>query len=151
SLSGVSFTLQRSIDVMVLDGSAVLPRSLGRNLNFHAYAAGALEDAGALVSNFRLDGEALELAGWVNALPQHWPVPEAGRGELEITGTLRGPQLEHLNAQVQMQGLVITTPVWEQPLPMAHPLRTVEQQESSTPAPAMQADQLRRLEYEQLA
>lgn len=123
SLSGVDFVLTRTSDAMRLRGDASLPNTLGRELSFSATAEGPLEQYQTLVSTFSVEGEALDLAGWADVLPDHWPAPETGLGSLQVSGALSGSQLTQLSAQLDLRDVATALPVWATPLPTAAPMR----------------------------
>jgi len=122
SLSGVSFELARSTDSMELVGTASLPKTLGDELKFSATAEGALENSSALLATFDVQGAKLDLAGWADLLPDAWPAPESGHGAIRVSGTLKGAELLHVSAAVDVGDLTTELPVWTIPLPTAAPL-----------------------------
>src|SRR5690606_9967411 len=100
SLSGVNFELLRDPESLRLHGDASLPQALGGALRFNATIEGALEDSAALVSTFAISGDAVDLAGWADVLPDEWLAPETGRGSLRVNGRLQGAKLMQLSAKV---------------------------------------------------
>src|SRR4030095_6529358 len=100
SLSGVSFDVTRDSQLLALRGNASLPRTLGHELRFSASVAGPLQEANTLVSAFSVEGEELDLAGWADVLPDAWPAPETGHGDIELRGVLKGAELVELAADV---------------------------------------------------
>jgi uncharacterized protein (TIGR02099 family) len=122
SLSGVSFDATRDSRMLELRGNASLPRTLGRELRFSATVEGPLQDAAALVSTFSVDGRELDLAGWADVLPDAWPAPEMGRGSVELRGTLKGPGLVQVAADVDLERVAAAPPQWATALPVADPL-----------------------------
>jgi uncharacterized protein (TIGR02099 family) len=122
SLSGVNFKLARDPKALRLRGDATLPQQLGKRLEFSATAEGALEDSKKLVSSFKVDGEGLDLAGWADVLPNQWPVPEAGHGNLQLSGALRGAELTEVAAVADF-ARVTAVPGWSLPLPGAEPMK----------------------------
>lgn len=122
SLSGVSFDLARSTDSLDIKGVASLPPALGHELKFVATAAGRIEESGKLSSTFEVKGEALDLAGWADLLPDAWPAPESGHGTVQVSGALKGAELLQLSATVDVKQLTTELPVWTIPLPKADPL-----------------------------
>ena len=123
SLSGVSFTLTRTPKRLELDGDASLPTALGQHLEFSARVEGALEAPEDVVSTVSLQGEALDLTGWADVMPERWPAPETGRGSLDMTASFIGTALQSLIAKAQFNDLTVATPAWSIPLPTAAPLR----------------------------
>lgn len=123
SASGVDFVLTRTSDALRLRGDASLPKTLGRELSFSATAEGPLEQYETLVSTFSVGGKALDLAGWADVLPDHWPAPETGLGSLRVSGALAGPRLTQLSAQVDVRDVTTALPVWTTPVPTAAPMR----------------------------
>lgn len=121
SVSGVDFELTRSAEELRLRGHASLPQSLGRRLSFTAIAEGPLEQYQTLVSTFSIEGEALDLAGWADVLPDRWPAPETGGGSVRVRGALRGPSLTQLSARLHLTNVAAAAPVWSIPLPEAAP------------------------------
>ncbi|HKR35394.1 MAG TPA: YhdP family protein [Steroidobacteraceae bacterium] len=121
SLSGVNFDVTRNSSLLELHGDASLPRTLGRELRFSATVEGPLQDATALVSSFSVDGRDLDLAGWADVLPDEWPAPETGRGNVEVRGALKGAKLIQLAADVDLEQLVAVPPMWATALPVAEP------------------------------
>jgi uncharacterized protein (TIGR02099 family) len=124
SLSGVSFDVTRDPQVLQLRGNASLPRALGRELRFSATVEGPLQDAAALVSTFSVDGRELDLAGWADVFPDAWPAPEMGHGSVELRGTLKGPALVQVAADVDLERVAAAPPPWATALPVADPLIT---------------------------
>jgi uncharacterized protein (TIGR02099 family) len=122
SMSGVSFDLIRNTNSMRLTGEASLPASLGRALRFSANADGGLQQPEAVVSTFTVAGEDLDLAGWADVFPDAWPAPETGRGSLQISASLRGPQLTQFTANVDFRNISTALPMWSIPLPRAAPM-----------------------------
>lgn len=122
SLSGVSFDLTRDIGSMRLTGAASLPASLGTTLKFAASAEGPLQSPHEVLSSFSVVGDGLDLAGWAEVLPDVWPGPEAGRGTLQLSGSLRGARLTSFAAHVDFRELVTRLPQWSLPLPRAETL-----------------------------
>lgn len=122
SLSGVSFDLARSSNSLEVHGSASLPDSLGHRLMFSASAEGRIEDSSTLLSTFEVQGEQLDLAGWADLLPDAWPAPESGHGNVQVAGALRGARLLQLSAKVDVGQLTTQLPAWTIPLPTAAPL-----------------------------
>ncbi|HEY7640928.1 MAG TPA: YhdP family protein [Steroidobacteraceae bacterium] len=122
SLSGVNFDVTRNSNRLELRGDASLPRTLGRELRFTATVEGPLHDAQALVSSFSVDGRELDLAGWADVLPDEWPAPETGHGNIEVRGALKGAELIQLAADVDLSQLVAVPPQWATALPIADPL-----------------------------
>jgi uncharacterized protein (TIGR02099 family) len=123
SLSGISFDLTRDHESLRLRGAASLPKALGQKLEFGATAQGPLEEYATLVSTFRLEGEQLDLAGWADVLPDEWPVAETGHGSLRVSGTLSGPALTQLSAEVDFANFATVLPAWTMALPRAEPMR----------------------------
>ncbi len=62
-----------------------------RSCDSPATAEGKIEDSGALLSTFKVQGEKLDLAGWADLLPDAWPAPESGHGAVQVSGTLKAP------------------------------------------------------------
>jgi uncharacterized protein (TIGR02099 family) len=124
SLSGVNFDVTRNSSLLEVYGDASLPRTLGRELRFSATVEGPLQDAGALVSTFSVDGRDLDLAGWADVLPDAWPAPETGHGTVEVRGALKGAALIQLSADVDLSQLVAVPPPWATALPVAEPLNS---------------------------
>jgi uncharacterized protein (TIGR02099 family) len=122
SLSGVNFDVTRDSRLLELRGDASLPRTLGRELRFSATVEGPLQDAAALVSTFSVDGRELDLAGWADVLPDAWPAPEMGHGSVELRGTLKGPALVQVAADVDLERVAAAPPAWATALPVADPL-----------------------------
>jgi uncharacterized protein (TIGR02099 family) len=122
SLSGVSFDLARSSDSLQVHGSASLPDSLGHQLVFSASAEGRIEESGTLLSTFEVQGQQLDLAGWADLLPDAWPAPESGHGNVQVAGALKGAQLLQLSAKVDVGQLTTQLPAWTIALPTAAPL-----------------------------
>lgn len=135
SLSGVSFDLARSTDSLEVHGIASLPPALGYELQFSATAEGRIEESGALLSTFKVQGEKLDLAGWVDLLPDAWPVPESGHGAVRVSGALKGAELLQVAAKVDVGQLTTVLPVWTTPLPGAAPLEPPETDEPPKRAP----------------
>lgn len=123
SVSGVDFKLTRTEDRLRLHGSASLPETLGRRLFFTASADGPLEQYATLVSTFGIEGEALDLAGWADVLPDHWPAPEAGVGSVRMTGALNGARLTQLAVQVDLRKVAAAAPAWSIAPPAATPMQ----------------------------
>lgn len=123
SMSGVNFDLTRSPRSLELRGDASLPRTLGRKITFAATAEGELEQSQSLVSTFAVEGEALDLAGWADVLPDAWPAPETGHGTVGLSGTLRGSQVMQVSANVDIGALTAVIPDWATPLPGPAPMR----------------------------
>ena len=123
SVSGVDFELTRTEDELRLHGKASLPEALGRELAFTATADGPLERYATLVSTFSLEGEALDLAGWADVLPDEWPAPETGTGAVRINGALLGAALMQLSAEVDVQKVAAVAPAWSIRLPTAAPMQ----------------------------
>ncbi|HKU15024.1 MAG TPA: YhdP family protein [Steroidobacteraceae bacterium] len=119
SLSGVNFDVNRDSGSLELHGDASLPRTLGRQLRFSAVVQGPLQDSDHLVSTFSVDGRELDLAGWADLMPDAWPAPETGHGSIEVRGTLKGPSLLQLSADVDLAQVVAVPPTWANPLPVA--------------------------------
>lgn len=138
SLSGVSFNLDRQPDSLQLRGDARLPAALGRSLEFSARVQGALENAGSLVSDFTIDGQQLDLAGWADLLPDEWRAPETGHGSIRVVSAFKGLRLAELSAKVDLNDVTADVPGWVIALPRAAPLRIKSQEEgekeSSAPA-----------------
>lgn len=125
SLSGVNFEVTRNSSLLVLRGDASLPRTLGRELRFSATVEGPMQEAATLVSSFNVDGRDLDLAGWADLLPDEWPAPEAGHGNIEMRGALKGAKLIQLAADVDLTQLTAVPPTWAIALPVAEPLYPV--------------------------
>jgi len=123
SLSGVNFVLTREPRSMQLHGDASLPHSLGDGLTFSATAEGALEDYGAMVSTFIVEGRDIDLAGWADVMPDAWPTLEAGHGSLKLSGQVRGATLTQLSGEVALSAVSATMPQWTIALPSAEPMR----------------------------
>lgn len=125
SLSGVSFGLARTNELLELEGDASLPAALGHRLEFSARVAGQLEAPEQVVSVVTVEGNALDLTGWADVLPDRWPAPESGRGTVELTASFLGPSLQSLVAKTQFDDLTAAPPDWTMPLPTAEPLHLV--------------------------
>jgi uncharacterized protein (TIGR02099 family) len=168
SLSGVNFELVRSSRSMQLNGDAVLPPALGSRLQFSATAQGPLEKSQSLVSTFNVEGERLDLAGWADTLPEQWPAPQSGQGTIHISGTMRGPELTQLSAEVDLADVTAVLPVWKTPLATAAPLEEPRPAESAAqvepqgepestaesvpePGPQQQAAATEMLSYDRIA
>lgn len=123
SLSGVSFDLTRDPKSLRLRGDASLPRTLGRKLEFSATIEGALEESAGLVSTVSLEGEAIDLSGWADLLPDEWPAPETGHGSLRLKGALHGSALTQVSAEIDFANVAAVLPGWATPLPQALPMR----------------------------
>lgn len=137
SLSGVNFVLTRQPRSMRLRGNASLPHSLGDGLVFSANAEGALEDYGALVSAFTVEGSDIDLAGWAEVMPDTWPTLEAGQGSLRLSGRMRGATLMQLSADVALADVSATMPQWTLALPTAEPMRQPVRSSVSLPGRAV--------------
>ncbi|MDY6945956.1 MAG: YhdP family protein [Pseudomonadota bacterium] len=123
SLSGVNFDLTRSSGSLEVNGVASLPAALGHELTFSATAEGKLEESGALLSRFNVQGQKLDLAGWVDLLPDAWPVPESGHGAVQVSGALKGAELLQVSAKVDLAQLTTVLPAWAIALPGPAPLQ----------------------------
>jgi uncharacterized protein (TIGR02099 family) len=123
SLSGVDFTLVRDPERLEVEGRGSLPTTLGEQIEFSAHVAGALEAPQQVVSTVTLAGNALDLTGWADVLPDRWPAPESGRGSLQLTASFIGPELQSIVGNAQFNELTSSTPAWTVPLPTAAPLR----------------------------
>jgi uncharacterized protein (TIGR02099 family) len=133
SLSGVSFTLARTSELLEVNGDASLPTALGQALQFSARVAGALESPQQVASVVTVEGESLDLTGWADVLPDRWPAPESGRGSVNLTASFVGPQLQSVIAKTQFNDLTAAPPAWSIQLPKAAPLqRPSEPQQVST-------------------
>jgi uncharacterized protein (TIGR02099 family) len=122
SLSGVNFELARSPELLELNGDASLPAALGQRLEFSASVVGALESPQQAESTVTIEGEALDLTGWADVLPDRWPAPEAGRGSIELTASFVGTSLQTVSARTEFNDLTAAPPAWTIPLPTAAPL-----------------------------
>lgn len=122
SLSGVSFRLDREPEMLELKGSASLPTSLGGALEFAGRVAGALESPQDVASTLHVQGEALDLTGWADLLPDRWPAPESGRGSLDMTASFVGARLRSVILDARFADLRASTPAWSLPLPAPEPL-----------------------------
>jgi uncharacterized protein YhdP len=140
SLSGVSFTLARTPDLLEVNGEASLPTTLGQALQFSARVAGALESPQDVATVVTVEGEALDLTGWADVLPDHWPAPESGRGSVNVTASFVGPQLQSVIAKTQFNDLTAAPPAWSTPLPKAAPLQRPSGPKHATIQPAPQVE-----------
>lgn len=122
SLSGVSFRLDRHPDLLELRGDASLPQALGKSLEFTARVSGPLEQLDALTSEFSIEGEQLDLAGWADVLPDEWMAPETGHGSIELSGSFKGLALTQLSAKLDFADVSAVSPVWVLELPKPEPL-----------------------------
>lgn len=122
SMSGVSFDLIRDAESIQLTGEASLPAALGRMLTFSASAEGGLDAPRAVESTFTLASEGLDLSGWADVFPNEWPAPETGRGSVRLSGSLHGPELVQLSAEVDFRDISTALPMWSIPLPGAAPM-----------------------------
>jgi uncharacterized protein (TIGR02099 family) len=138
ALSGVSFTLDRQPNLMTLRGTAALPTALGKSLRFAGRVHGTLGQPQTLFSSFAVDGEAIDLAGWADMLPDGWPAPESGRGAVQISAAFHGMRLSNVAAKVDLQQVTAAAPAWSMPLPSADPLIVplAPDETRSTAAPA---------------
>jgi len=141
SLSGVSFEATRDSNLLELRGDASLPRTLGRELRFSATVQGPLHDAAALVSTFNVDGRELDLAGWADVLPDAWPAPETGHGNVEVRGTLKGAELVQLGADVDLERVAAAPPPWATALPVAEPLNVAPDDSAVSPSEPEEVEQ----------
>ncbi|HEX7113586.1 MAG TPA: YhdP family protein [Steroidobacter sp.] len=141
SLSGVSFELTRSPDSMRLEGEASLPEALGRSLEFEATVEGELEHSEALVLRFQVEGQALDLAGWADVLPDSWPAPESGEGTLRVAGTFEGAELTALSADLDFSSVTAAVPAWTIPLPGPAPMEQPGQDDAPDDAEASSAEE----------
>jgi uncharacterized protein (TIGR02099 family) len=141
SLSGVNFDVTRDSRLLELRGDAELPRTLGRELRFSATVGGPLQDASALVSAFSVEGEELDLSGWVDVLPDAWPAPETGHGSIELRGVLKGAELVQLAADVDLAQVTAAPPQWSSALPVAERLSTDAGNSASQPAEPAHPDE----------
>jgi uncharacterized protein (TIGR02099 family) len=135
SLSGVNFEVTRDSGSLELRGDASLPRTLGRELRFSAIVKGPLQDANALVSTFNVDGRELDLAGWADVLPDEWPAPETGHGNVDLRGTLKGAALVALAADVDLEQVAAAPPAWGTALPIAEPLNVIAGESDAAAGP----------------
>jgi uncharacterized protein (TIGR02099 family) len=122
SVSGVNFRLDRQTELLELHGDATLPQALGKSLEFSARVVGPLEQVDGLTSTFSIEGERLDLAGWADVLPDTWPVPETGRGNIELSSTFNGVRLSGVTARLDLADLSAAPPTWITDLPAAAPL-----------------------------
>jgi uncharacterized protein (TIGR02099 family) len=122
SLSSTRFTLERAPEWLEVAGAARLPTTLGASLQFSARVVGDLATPQRSASTLSLDGDALDLTGWADLLPDRWPAPESGRGSLHVTASFLGSRLQSVVAEAQFNELTASTPVWSLPLPVAEPL-----------------------------
>lgn len=122
SLSGASFTLERLPQWLKLQGEARLPAALGESVKFSARATGDLASSSQVASTLTFEGDALDLTGWGELLPDRWTAPESGRGSLRVTASLKGSQLQSILAEAQFNDVTAATPVWTLPLPVAEPM-----------------------------
>lgn len=160
SLSGVHFVLVRGNELLELDGNASLPETLGRSLEFAARVTGALETPESVVSELKVHGEGIELAGWAELFPESWSMPTAGRGSIALTAALLGTQVQSIAADADFRELEISTPAWSIPLPGPRPLviggdmKNRDADEEGSPAQSSEmptrADVPRKLEYERV-
>jgi uncharacterized protein (TIGR02099 family) len=148
SLAGVSFALSRTPELLEVTGDASLPSALGQRLEFSARVAGALESPHQAVSVVTLTGDALDLTGWADVLPDRWPAPEAGRGSVDITASFIGPSLQSVIAKAQFNDLTAAPPTWSIPLPTAAPLRLVSTPKAVDPHATADAAALAAAEVE---
>jgi uncharacterized protein (TIGR02099 family) len=135
SMSGVSFTLVRSTDSIQLAGKASLPATLGSELQFSANAKGGLQNPRDVISTFTVSGKGLDLSGWADVFPDEWPAPETGSGSMQISGSLRGPQLTQLTANIDFRKISTELPTWSVTLPAAAPLEQKVDEELEDTAP----------------
>ncbi|HVF17074.1 MAG TPA: YhdP family protein [Steroidobacteraceae bacterium] len=135
SLSGVSFTLSRTADLLEVNGDASLPTALGQSLKFSGRVAGALESPQQVASVLTVEGDSLDLTGWADVLPDRWPAPESGRGSINITAAFVGPQLQSVIAKTQFNDLTAAPPAWSIPLPKAAPLQRPSNPEQASTQP----------------
>lgn len=122
SVSGISFRLERHPELLELSGEASLPRSLGQSLKFSGQVAGRLENVESLVTTFAIQGEALDLAGWADVLPDEWQAPETGHGSVLLSTAFHGAQPVAVTAEVALTDVSAALPAWVTPLPGPDPL-----------------------------
>ena len=123
SLSGVDFILDRGSQQLDLRGTASLPATLGRGLQFSGRAVGALEKPDSVVTTFNLNGEQIDLAGWADVLPDEWPVPDTGHGDISLGIAMHGRDLTGVTAKVDVAHVTAVAPAWTIGLPKAQPLQ----------------------------
>jgi uncharacterized protein (TIGR02099 family) len=144
SLSGVSFTLERTQELLEVRGAASLPTALGQQLEFSARVAGVLEAPQQTASTVTLDGQALDLTGWADLLPDRWPAPKSGRGSLALTASFLGPSLQSMIVNTQFNDVTAAPPVWSVAIPTAAPLipgpsKSPDEKDGPASAPTVEA------------
>jgi uncharacterized protein (TIGR02099 family) len=103
----VDLDLERDPESLVLVGRLKLPDPLGQRLDFSATVRGDLAVPAHLSWAARVDGTALNLAGWVALLPAELRIPRAGFGTLGITAAGQGANLERGGARVSLANVVL--------------------------------------------
>jgi uncharacterized protein (TIGR02099 family) len=98
----VDLDLERDPESLVLVGRLRLPQPLGQRLDFSGTVRGDLAVPERLGWAVRVDGEALDLAGWAALLPAELRVPHAGFGNLGVTAAGQGTSIERAGARVSL-------------------------------------------------
>ncbi len=119
----VSLDITRDTRRFVLRGSAALPGTLGKALEFSGSGTGNLNDVSQLVWQVSAKGTQFDLSGWKQVMPDDWPAPVRGQGSFQLSGRFVGAQPQHFEGNINFVDVGLRLPVWSQPLPQADPLR----------------------------
>ena len=109
SVDRVNLELERDPRALAVSGDVRLPESLGAQLDFEARLEGDLDTLAGLSWHAEVNLKGGSLAGWAALAPQ-WPwLPRAGRGDLTVSASGHGSELEGAAAAVDLTKVVMSS------------------------------------------
>ena len=121
-LDAIQLDLHRSSGRLVVNGDARLPRALGGAVTFEGRARGKFAAPDKLGWNVSIGARELELANWVDVLPNSWHAPQTGRGSLQLGASFLGTRLQSVTVGTDVAQVSWNVPAWSAQLPAADPL-----------------------------
>ncbi len=134
-LDDLDLEVRRDRGFVLAEGSAQLPQSLGKRVDFSLRLKGSLENLRRLDARVELRTDELRLAGLSDRLPRQVAHPLAGHGAARIVVTAAEGSVRHVRLQFDLRSVQVRLPVRTVPRIEAVDVSAVrtEQQEGKLP------------------
>ena len=121
-LNAIQLDVHRRAGRLVVDGDARLPPALGGTVTFEGGARGKFAPFDKLRWSVSIGAGALDLAKWVDVIPDNARVPRSGRGALRLGVGFIGARMQSFSINADLAQVSWNVPAWSVQLPAADPL-----------------------------
>lgn len=145
-VDNIQLEVRRQPGQLSVKGAARLPKVLSDNITFSAEGRGDLDDTDHLAWNVAFKTARVDLAAWVDVMPELKRVVSTGQGPLDVSAGFFGREPQALTLKTDLAELALSVPVWSLPLPAADalddpdaPRKSVPEHDAPSEVPAIAA------------